>query len=52
MAEVSIDGEVTREPLASHHNYRPRGKKLGARWLLAALPQRLPSTPAPRAQTV
>ena len=26
VAEVSIDGAVTREPLASHHNYRPRGK--------------------------
>ena len=31
--------------------YRPRGKKLGARWLLVAPPQSLPSTPAPRAQT-
>ena len=31
--------------------YKHRGKKLGARWLLVAPPQSLPSMPAPRAQT-
>ena len=38
-AEVSIDGAVTKSPWCPTTIYRPRGKKLGAPWLLVAPPQ-------------
>ena len=41
VAEVSMDGAVTKEPLASHHNYRPRGRKLGVSPLLQLSEPRL-----------
>ena len=50
MAEVSIDGAVTKSPWHPTTIYRPRGKKLGAPWLLVAPPQSLASTLAHRAQ--
>ena len=50
VAEVSIDGAVTKSPWHPTTIYRPRGKKLEARWFLVAPPQGLPllQLPEPR----
>ena len=47
---MSIDGAVTKSLWCPTAIYRPRGKKLGAPWLLVAPPQNLPllQVPEPR----
>ena len=47
----SLMAQRQRSPWHPTTTYKHRGKKLGARWLLVAPPQSLPSTPAPKAQT-
>ena len=51
VAEVSVEGAVTKEPLASHHHLQAQRKEVRGPVLSGGSTPESPPTPAPRAQT-
>ena len=51
VAEVSVDGAVTKEPLVSHHHLQAQRKEVRGPVFSGGSTPESPPTPAPRAQT-